>query len=278
VPVADRSRHACVLTLVLVLLAPAGGAVAETLVAEYRVTWAGLEIGRFEAEVRSDADNYRASYQARTTGFLDWLVGFASEGSSEGRWAGGALRPRQHEGQSRWRDRSTEWWVRFEPDGRAAEVRLPPAERADREPVPPALQVAPDPLALLLQAIAAAEPAVERVRTSFDGRRALRFRLACADESLPAAFAAGGPAQPPALRCTVSGELLAGASKRWRNRGGSSDARRSVDVRLARGIVAGGFWPVAIEAPSRYGTVAAHLVRRGPAARPVVVWPEPPTP
>jgi hypothetical protein len=253
--------------LLLVLMVPvASPAQADRLFAGYEIEWQGLPIGAFETELSTEGDSYRVSYRARTTGLLGWLFPFTSEGSSEGTRAMRAM-PAQYQGESRWRDDRHFWSVRFDGDGRVTQVELPEEDRLEREPVPASLQVAPDPLALALRAIGVAAPGARFNGGSFDGKRALRFELACADDLVPLADpppGAAAAAEQGALACTVDGELAAGASRRWKGRSMRDEDREPVAVWLGRGILEDAFWPVRVEAPTRYGTVTARLVSLHP--------------
>jgi hypothetical protein len=234
-------------------------AAAGGLTATYAFTWAGLEVGELEAEVAEDGAGYRVAWRGRTVGLIGTLFPYASEGASEGRRESGRLRPERFAGRSVWRDGSGAWGVAFDPDGQVARIDLPEEQRAEREPVPEALQVAPDPATLALRAIAAAGPGTRLEASSFDGKRAVRFALACADPATPA----GGVAAE--LLCTVEGRLLAGASRRWRERqGDQADRREPVKVWLQPGLWPDELWPVRVEAPTRFGTVEARLVRAEP--------------
>jgi len=257
------------LLLVLVVLPGTTQAQAARLSAGYEIEWQGLPIGAFETEVLTEAESYQVSYRARTTGFLGWLWPFSSEGSSEGSLAAMRPMPQYYQVFSRRRDEDDRWAVRFAADGRAVHVDVPIEERLEREPVPPALQVAPDPLALALAAIGAAAPGAQLAGTSFDGKRALRFEIACAEELVALADAppgAAAAADHEALACTVDGDLAAGASRRWQGRSMRDAERTPVAVWLGRGILADAFWPVRVEAPTRYGTVTVRLVSLQPAA------------
>jgi Protein of unknown function (DUF3108) len=232
-------------------------AAAESLTATYAVTWRGLEVGTFDAEVAADDDGYRAAWQGRTTGLAGTLFPFATAGASEGaRGRGGAFLPREHTGRSRWRDGNRAWRVVFGGDGRAAKVEVPADELAEREPVPAALRVGPDPAALALTAIAAAEPGARMVASSFDGKRAVRFALTCGD----AASDQGGVG-PAEIACAVESQLLAGASRRWRERSPGAREAEPVRIWLRQGVSGQGYWPVRVQAASRFGMVEARLVR-----------------
>ena len=61
-------------------------ATAANLEAGYSVRWAGIEIARFEVELRTSPADYRLAYRAETTGALAWVFDFASDGSATGRW------------------------------------------------------------------------------------------------------------------------------------------------------------------------------------------------
>ncbi len=255
------------LPLLLVLALPGvSPAQADRLFAGYEIEWQGLPIGTFETELSTGEDSYRVSYRARTTGILGWLFPFTSEGSSEGTRAMQVM-PARYQGQSSWRDDRHFWVVRFDGDGRVTQVELPEEDRLEREPVPASLQVAPDPLALALRAIGAAAPGARLDGASFDGKRALRFELACADDLVPLADpppGAAAAAEQGALACTVNGELAAGASRRWKGSSMRDDDREPVAVWLGRGILKDAFWPVRVEAPTSYGTVTARLVSLQP--------------
>jgi hypothetical protein len=256
------------LLLVLVALPGTSHAQAERVFAGYQIEWQGLPIGAFETEVLTGPDTYRITYRARTTGFLGWLWPFSSEGSSEGTHAAMQPMPQYYQVSSRRRDENDSWAVRFGADGRAIHVDMPVEELAEREPVPPALQVAPDPLALALAAIGAAAPGAQLTGTSFDGKRVLRLEGSCAENLVALADAppgAAAAAEREALACTVDGELIAGASRRWQGRSMRDDDREPVAVWLGRGILDDAFWPVRVEAPTRYGIVTVRLVSVQPA-------------
>jgi hypothetical protein len=257
------------LFLVLVVLPGTSHAQAERLFAGYEIEWQGLPIGAFETEVLTGPDTYRVTYRARTTGFLGWLWPFSSEGSSEGIRTASAPMPQYYQVFSRRRDEDDRWAVRFGVDGRAVHVDVPIEELVEREPVPAELRVGPDPLALALAAIDAAAPGATLAGASFDGKRVLRLEGACAENLVALADAppgAAAAAEREALACTVDGELVAGASRRWQGRSMRDDDREPVAVWLGRGILDDAFWPVRVEAPTRYGTVTVRLVSLQPAA------------
>lgn len=263
------------LALVLVLaVAATPSARAERILADYRIEWQGLPIGTFEAEVLTGPDRYRVTYRARSTGFLGWLWPFSSQGSSEGHLEAMQPLPEAYQVTSRRRGEVDSWAVRFAADGRAVLVDVPLEELAEREPVPEEMRTAPDPLALTLIAIMAAAPGAQLAGTSYDGKRALRLEGACGEDLVALAEpppGAAAAAAREALACTVDGELIAGASRRWQGSSMRDDERQPVAVWLGRGILpeslslADGFWPVRVEAPTRWGTVTVRLLSLRPA-------------
>ena len=233
-------------------------AAAETVGrAAYTVHWGGFEVASVDTALVLDAARYRLSWSGATTGFLGRLFPLESEGVSEGARAGDALLPERFAGESRRPEESRPWSVAYAPDGRAVRIDLPDDERDEREPVPAALQRGPDPLTLALETVLAAAPGLSAAATSFDGRRAMRLSASCGAAPIPVA---GGDDRPrPALLCIVQGEVTAGRHRRWHDR---DQARREpVRVRLERGVVGDLWWPVRIEAPTRWGLVVAHLDR-----------------
>jgi hypothetical protein len=249
-----------------VALAPWPGRAAERLSAAYELTWLGLEIGAVEVGVERDGQRYRITYLARSAGFLGVVWPFVSSARSDGARRGAAVRPRLYEGRTRRGDEQRAWSIGFAPDGRAVRIDVPPEDLAEREPVPGPLRVGPDPLSLALEAIDRAGPGVSADGRSFDGRRALRLELACGDEAPIQSAASAGPAPEPSLLCLVEGELIAGASRRWKNRDARDEERRPARAWLARGLLPDAWWPVLVEAETRWGTVTARLVRVAPAA------------
>ena len=233
-----------------------GPAAAERIAATYEVTLSGLPIGRFEAGLQADAASYRLSYSARTAGLVGVLFPFRSAGASEGVLSGLGPAPLRYAGESSRRDGTSSWAVEFDRDGLVERVDVTVPEDEVREPVPPALQKAPEPLALALRVTADAAPGIRLEDTSFDGKRAVRFTLACDPAGRLAANAPGTPADGT-LHCTVDGELAAGGVRRWQD--GRSGDRSPARVQLSPDIVPGRYWPVRVEAETRWGTVIARL-------------------
>lgn len=243
-----------------------GAHAQERLFADYAIDWEGLHIGAFEVVLVTEPGRYQLSYEARAEGLIGWLFPFVSQGSSQGTRTATQIMPERFQGNSAWRDNRRSWAMAFDADGRVTMIEAPD-EDSDRDPVPEALQVAPDPLALMLGAIDAAAPGVQLSGSSFDGRRVISSELDCAPTmvaytDVPAGAAAA--AEQEALTCTVAGRLVAGGSRRWRERDGADEERKPATVWLRDGIVESSLWPVRVDADTRYGTVTARLVRLAP--------------
>ena len=228
-----------------------GGATALDVSGRYELEWKGLRIGEMALDVTGDGDSYRIRYEARTVGFLSILFPFLGEGVSEGRRDGDRFLPVSYRASSSHRDGRSDWSVRFAADGRALAVTVPPEDAVEREPVPPALQRGPDMAALALAALAVVEPGVRRSGTAFDGRRAVRFDLACPDRE----------DEPGLLVCTVTGEQLAGFHRRWKERAAEdTEERPPIRLFLRRDLLGPGWWPERLEATSRFGPLTARLL------------------
>lgn len=265
-PALHATRFA-LLTLALTMLS--GGAQAQDRVfASYAIDWQGLHIGAFDARLLTEPGRYELSFEARTEGLIGWLFPFVSRGSSMGTRTAGEIMPERFQGDSAWRDNTRLWVVAFDEGGRAVEIDAPEDDEHDRDPVPEALQVAPDPLALLLRAIVTAAPGVQLSGNSFDGRRVISSELDCAPTMVALADVppgAAAAAEREALACTVAGHLVAGGSRRWREREeGADEEHKPATVWLSEGIVEGSLWPVRVVGESRYGTVTARLVALNP--------------
>ena len=244
----------------IAVAAPTAAAASEPLSASYTARWSGIEIGRFSTELRRTGERYHLTYRARTSGPLRWVADFSSDGWATGRLANGRAESEHFRGQSRWRDGEGFWRVDFAADGRATEVAIDEATRADREPVPEHLRRGPDPLSLMLDAMGRAAAGQRVQGQSFDGRRAMRYTMACAAERSPIRPAALGTMPREALVCTADGELLAGRSARWSDRAQEHAGDRTPPrIWLVPEVGGMPHWPVRIEAESRWGTVTIEL-------------------
>lgn len=233
---------------------------SERVDASYALRWSGIEVARFDVLLTANAVDYRIGYAARTTGLVGTLFPFTSEGASEGQMADPGPVPVRYAGASERRAGRSAWSVVFGPDGATAEVDVTTPEDEERDPVPTHLQKAPDPLALALRATRAAGPGARFQDTSFDGKRAVTFELACEPAETPVE-----PERRPAglavdrlLSCTLDGKVAAGQSRRWGS--GRDDDGRPAEVLLSPGIVPGRYWPVRVEAETRFGAVVAEMV------------------
>lgn len=254
-------RSLASLALLPLLLGLPSAAVAGNVEAGYSVRWAGIEIGRFEVDLRTGASGYRMSYAARTTGAVAWFFEFESMGLATGRLTAAGPSVDRYEGRSvRDEDRSSHWQVDFAPDGTVAGVVLDEESRGDREPVPAELMVAPDPFTLALQGLLEAAAGKRLEGRSFDGKRVMGFYMDCTPAPAPVHPAAFPAPRGGALVCTADGELLAGRSKRWGDRTDEHNRDRP-PARLWLAPDVGGVphWPVRIEAEARFGSITIEL-------------------
>lgn len=232
--------------------------------AHYSVRWAGIEVGRFQAELRRIGERYHLAYHATTAGPLRWLSSFTSSGWAAGAIASGSVRPEHFRGQSDWGEGRRFWQVSFTPSGEVSKLVLDAATAADREPVPEPLMRGPDPLSLALQAMLRATPTRPFDSTLYDGRRAARVFMDCAIERSPIRLAALGGNAEQALVCTADGERLAGRSKRWSDEADEEAGQRPpARVWLVPDLGGLPHWPVRVEAESRFGGVVIELERLG---------------
>jgi hypothetical protein len=224
------------------------------------VRWAGIEIARFEVELRTSPADYRLAYRAETTGALAWVFDFASDGSATGRLTPEGPIAGQYRGRSASDDHTSQWRVDFTADGAVSEVVLDEESRGDREPVPAELMVAPDPFTLALQGLLEAAAGKRLEGRSFDGKRVMGFTMDCAPAPGPVHPAAFPAPRGGALFCTADGELLAGRSKRWGDRTDEhNEGRPPARLWLAPGVGGLPHWPVRIEAEGRFGAVSIEL-------------------
>lgn len=245
-------RGRMVVTLGGMLATLAGPAIADGRVAAaYAFSWAGIDVAELETEVVELGGTYNVVWSGRTVGMLGLLFPFEASGRASGSLAAGDYVARQYASSSQWRDGGGTWRVSFAPDTGAAAVEGPPLDTEEREPVPPALRTRPDPASLALAAIKAARPGLAMTATSFDGKRAVRFALTCENGMPPA----------DGMLCRIAGELVAGASRRWRDDGKAAAPREPVRVWLAGAGAAEPLWPVRLEAASSYGMVTGRLLR-----------------
>jgi len=232
---------------------------SERVEASYALHWGGFEVARFDVSLTADPTDYRIAYAARTTGLVGTLFPFTSAGASEGRMADPGPVPERYAGASERRAGRSAWTVIFEPDGGIAHLEITTPEDEEREPVPANLRKAPDPLSLALRATRAAAPGARVRDTTFDGKRAVIFELACApaEDPLRPEATLAGLAIDRLLSCTLDGELAGGQSRRFGS--GRDTERRPAEVLLSSEIVPGRYWPVRVEAETRFGAVVAEL-------------------
>jgi hypothetical protein len=245
-------KHALAALGCLVTLSGAGIATAadSATTATYLFSWAGMDVGELRVEIVETGGAYRATWSGRTIGLVGALFPFTSAGTADGHRVDGRYQAGTYDAHSAWRDGGTASRVMFGPDGRAIEIEVPPADLTDREPVPEALRRGPDPASLALLAITSARPGAGLTATSFDGKRAVAFVLACQS---------GAEVTEAGLTCTIRSRLLAGAARRWGDQQRQAAEPRPVQVWLQRSGPVHVFWPARVEAPSRFGTIEVRL-------------------
>ena len=224
---------------------------------------AGVHALSLDLTAEIDGRRYRVESRVHTRGMMDLLTRWRSQSVSEGRiGSDGELRPELYraKGEMRWSSRETT--LRYDEQGRVAEVKVaPPPDRERRKPVPEALST--DTLDTLSAALAAlrapdAESACRQTAPVFDGRRRYDVRFhAVGEENLkPSDYSmfAG-----PALKCEVEIVRIRGFEE-----DGEPDEKvreRKTWVWFARLPDAPVALPVRLEIESEYGYGVAHLVR-----------------
>lgn len=255
-------RRVLICCSMLIALSPgalgSGAFSSERVVASYVLSWGSFEVAKFDITLTTDDAAYRIAYTAWTTGLAGTLFPFTSAGSSEGQMAALGPVPERYVGASERRAGRSAWTVIFRPDGEIAHVDVTTVEDEERDPVPVQLRKGPDPLALALRATRAATPGVRFGDTSFDGKRAVTFELACdeAERAVQTEQVAGIEINR-LLSCTLDGDVAAGQSRRWKS--GRDADRRPAEVLLTQEIVPGRYWPVRVEAATRFGAVIAQI-------------------
>lgn len=238
-------------------------AAAQPLHAAYVMRWVGIEIGRIEAELRHGDGDYHLAYRSWTTGPLRWIADIRSEGWATGRiGADGRPVALHFRGRSAWEEGLSFWELSFGPDGRVTRLVLDEETRDDREPVPEPLRMAPDPMTLMLQAMGEVAAGRQIEASSFDGRRAMRYAMRCAEDTATIEPVALGGEPRHALFCQADGELVGGRSKRW---GAQVDEetqdREPTRIWFVPELGSMPHWPVRVEAMSRYGRITVELDR-----------------
>ena len=192
---------------------------------------------------------------------IDWIFTYRSSLASSGEREQGRVVSSRFDAVRVFDDETESWSMRFDGEGRLLEKQIPAEVTAEREPVPAHFERGPDPLALMAESLRTIRPGVRREQTVFDGKRALRVRLDCSDQ-LDEVPPLPNTEPEPAVVCELDGELLAGASKRWREEHGSDDddEERTIRVWFADGLVEHHHIPVMIHGESRYGMVVVRLV------------------
>lgn len=254
------------LVFAALLAAPLPAAAAEpplSLDLGVEIYAAGLHALTLDLRAESDGRRYRVEGAAQTRGAMDLLTRWRSQSLSEGRIArDGGLLPELYrvKGEMRWSSRET--LLRYDDQGRVAELRIaPPPDRDKRKPAPPSLTTDTlDSLSAALVALREPDPASACRQSApvFDGRRRydVRFHAVAEERLKPNQYSMFSG---PALKCSV--EIV-------RIRGFEDDGepeeearKRATWVWFARLPEAPVALPVRLEIESEYGYGIAHLVR-----------------
>lgn len=225
--------------------------------ARWEVTWGSFRVATIGVRTGLSGNGYELSYTGGTAGILGLIAPLTADGRARGALAAGRPVPQAYEARTAWKDEERRTALGFDGAGKLTRLVLVGGGSDEHEPVPAALQTGPDPASLAIHAVLAARPQSRLAGTTFDGRRAMRFALACGS---PGSGAPAGavPAAGPLLPCELESELLAGGRRSARER----KLRMEGPLRLWLGHVpaAGLQLPVRIEVATNYGTVEARLV------------------
>lgn len=256
-----RTVRALACLLGVLLAAPAGRAAeGERVLLSYDAYLGPFYVVSATAELRLDGETYRVVTRAQSEGFAALFFSWQSEARSEGRHAGGRLRPILHEVVGEWRGENRQVRLSYGGPG-PIDFRVdPPPDGTERDPVPPDLTVGTvDPLSGTLAVLRriAGGGRCEGEIPIFDGRR--RYDMIVrpgAPDVLPAIHSSifSGPAQ----RCEFELRRIAGF---WKKR--SRFGRRVTDPVLWVASPLDGVPPVPVRftAETGFGDLRIHLTR-----------------
>jgi hypothetical protein len=238
----------------------------EPVMLAYQVYFGGLKALALDATVDLAADRYRVRLDAHTEGFIDWLVGWTAEATSEGAIREAVVRPARHISRSVVHGTPRDVTLTFHTDGAIDAAVEPSAEADEREPVTSEqMRGALDPISAVLTAIRAlgarARHSCAQRLPVFDGRR--RFDLAFSDGGdARLASSPYGSFSGEATLCLFRYIRVAGyeTSGRWNN---PHDRDRIYRVWLAPVVRGLPPIPVRIEAEGTFGLLIVHLVSVG---------------
>ena len=251
-------------------LAASAQALPPTLELTYTTYAGGFTTLSLITDFSLSPGGYRVSLSYRTVGAVGFFLPGHDAVSAEGAWDGGTVRPAEFESEGAWNGNSYDVVMDY-PDGSPEVQRLEPSQTSIREPVPASLRQdtidTGSAMALLLHRMVDGGRCDLSARV-FDGRRlmVLASREAGTKTLAPTvrSFFHG-----PAIRCDVTGKLLAGFLR-------ADDLARRNRVRqgavwFARPIPGLPLLPVRIEFDNRwFGAATMYLtnVTAGPRTLP----------
>lgn len=231
--------------------------------------WGGLKMAEIDANTTIDTDRYGIGFTFRTAGVLAWMVDATSRVEATGdRATDGTLVPREMQTRSVFDGKERRLRVNFDESGATTEIDIWREEGFDptkREAVPVDLRRGPDPVSLIFAAGLmqdGALPSGERTFNTFDGKRAMSFTLDCAEGEADLQRSGLSAYHGPAVKCSVSGEQVAGFHKEYRKRNIKLDRPASVWLAKAQGRDL--YLPVRFEMETQYGSIVGHVSRLGP--------------
>jgi Protein of unknown function (DUF3108) len=247
-----------IIPLLLVLLAfPARAAPVDVT---YTLSAVGLTVLEITARLDVSDRGWRVEAQSQTTGAAAVFVRGAQTTLSEGLWRGAEAVPQRYRADGVWRGEQRRTHLDYEASRPVVRSMLPAIE-PEREAVPDALLPgSTDTLSAIVWMARTAGMAgrCEGRRITYDGRRVQQWTLRT--EGLQEVVAVGGSYRAPALRCAITGQLLAGFRR---------DESRETSARPTNGTVWLGVVsphlppiPVRMDVETRmFGTVRVDLTR-----------------
>jgi len=231
--------------------------------------WGGLKMAEIDANTSIGMDRYGIGFTFRTAGVLSWMVDATSRVEATGdRAEDGSLVPREMQTRSVFDGKERRLRINFDENGATTEIDIWREEGFDptkREAVPVDLRRGPDPVSVIFVAGLMRDgglPAGERTFRTFDGKRAMSFTLDCSGDEVVLQRSGLSAYHGPAVKCSVSGEQVAGFHKEYRKRNIELD--RPASVWFARADGRDLYLPVRFEMQTQYGSIVGHVSRLGP--------------
>ncbi|MGD9765758.1 MAG: DUF3108 domain-containing protein [Candidatus Binatia bacterium] len=244
--------------LLLSACPPARAAAAPRGVAlDYEVRYGPFEVLEVSAITRLDGDRYETSSALRTVGIIGLLFPWSATAATDGRRAGGALRPVRHRSEGTYRESRRTVELDYDETGGVQSRIVPPSDAENRDTVP--ADMLPGTIDPLTASLAAIERECRGTLNVFDGRR--RYDMALEERGLAPVPSDRAVYQGDARHCRANIAPLAGF---WRPSARQDERPTHLDVWIAPprpGLLA---VPVYLELSSPRGTLGVHLVRAEP--------------